>query len=253
MGYATYHQSPNKRWKKTKRTTRINLIPRDIIVGILARVAAHSLPDLLHAKLSCHEWNELGDDVDVYKQASLADFPVILGWKPESAEKKRKVASFLNKCMDAQNLEVLFRTGVVGYFSGREQEYALKCLRKAGNAGHVGAVYAISIISMLFMGGEHKEKGMEVLSAMKKSDELRVKVGEARRELISILKEIWIGSFVVHRQKPVFCTRRDHSCMKTGWDAGEENLSIDCTYCKCDFEISVIDSVLPSPLNNNVV
>ncbi|CAH9118666.1 unnamed protein product [Cuscuta europaea] len=155
--------------------------------------------------------------------------------------------------MDAQNLEVLFRRGVVSYFSGQEQEYALECLRKAGNAGHVGAVYTICIISILFMGAEHKEKGMEVLSAMKNSDELQEKVGEARRELISILKEIWIGSFVVHRRKTIFCSRRDHCCMKKGWDADEENLSIDCTYCKCDFEISVIDSVLPSPLNNNNV
>ncbi|CAH9093722.1 unnamed protein product [Cuscuta europaea] len=251
MGEATYEQKPNKRrWRRAKRTAKINLIPRDIIVDILVRVASDSLPDLLHAKFSCHEWNELGDDVNVYKHASLAEFPVISSWKPESAEKKRKVASFLNKCIDAQNLEALFRRGVVGYFNGKEQEYALECLRKAGNAGHVGAVYVICIISMLFMGGEDKEKGMEVLSAMKKSDELRGKVGDARRELTSIVKEIWNGDFVVHRQKPDCCSREDHCCTKTGWDADEENLSIDCPYCKCDFEISVIDSVLAPSLNN---
>ncbi|RAL49447.1 unnamed protein product [Cuscuta campestris] len=224
----------------------IPLLPRDLIVEVLARVACRSLDDFVNAKLSCQEWCQLGDESYVYKHASLAKFQIFPGWKQQSAEKKRKTSLFLYKCINAGNPEALFRTGVVGFFGCTEPiEYALECLKKAGNEGHVGAAYTICMISILFLGGEHREKGIMVLSAMKESKELKERVREAREELVRILRMIWKNKLHVRVQRPVCCSTADHCSRKRGWDFDEEDTSAECAYCRCDFEVFHVHKALP--------
>lgn len=67
---------------------------------------------LLSLFYSCRGWNELGDDSLVYKYASLVKIPIVQ-WQPETAENKVKKSLFLQKCIEAENLEALYRKGVV--------------------------------------------------------------------------------------------------------------------------------------------
>ncbi|XP_031101779.1 putative F-box protein At1g67623 [Ipomoea triloba] len=239
--------------KITHIVPSIHSLPRELVVHVLGRVASHSLRDLLNAKLrcksllfySCREWNELGDDNLVYKHASLAKIS-IFRWKRETPENKRRRSLFLQKCVDAGNLEALYRRGVVDYLQRKEQGYALGCLKKAANAGHVASKYAVCIIS-IYLGGEHKKDGISVLGRMKKSKQSRKEVRQARWKLLDIIKMMWLRNFLGVAPKPVCCTKH-RLCKKNSWgpiDSDDEDSGIECESCKCDLEISYFNSSWP--------
>nr|GMD45390.1 putative F-box protein At1g67623 [Ipomoea batatas] len=231
--------------KITHIVPSIHSLPHELLVHVLGRVASHSLRDLLNAKLSCREWNELGDDNLVYKHASLAKIS-IFRWKRETPENKRRRSLFLQKCADAGNLEALYRRGVVDYLQRKEQGYALGCLKKAANAGHVASKYAVCIIS-IYLGGEHKKDGINVLGSMKKSKQSRKEVRQARWKLLDIIKMMWLCNFMGVAPKPICCTKH-RLCKKNGWgpiDSDDEDSGIECESCKCDFEISHFSSSWP--------
>nr|GMD48281.1 putative F-box protein At1g67623 [Ipomoea batatas] len=213
--------------KITHIVPSIHSLPHELLVHVLGRVASHSLRDLLNAKLSCREWNELGDDNLVYKHASLAKIS-IFRWKRETPENKRRRSLFLQKCVDAGNLEALYRRGVVDYLQNKERGYALGCLKKAANAGHVASMYAVCIIS-IYLGGEHKKDGISVLGRMKKSKQSRKEVRQARWKLLDIIKMMWLRNFMGVAPKPVCCTKH-RLCKKNGWgpiDSDDEDSGIE--------------------------
>nr|GMD40536.1 putative F-box protein At1g67623 [Ipomoea batatas] len=213
--------------KITHIVPSIHSLPHELPFHVLGRVASHSLRDLLNAKLSCREWNELGDDNLVYKHASLAKIS-IFRWKRETPENKRRRSLFLQKCVDAGNLEALYRRGVVDYLQNKERGYALGCLKKAANAGHVASMYAVCIISIYL--GEHKKDGISVLGRMKKSKQSRKEVRQARWKLLDIIKMMWLRNFMGVAPKPVCCTKH-RLCKKNGWgpiDSDDEDSGIEC-------------------------
>nr|GMD45399.1 putative F-box protein At1g67623 [Ipomoea batatas] len=150
------------------------------------------------------------------------------------------------KCVDAGNLEALYRRGVVDYLQNKERGYALGCLKKAANAGHVASMYAVCIIS-IYLGGEHKKDGISVLGRMKKSKQSRKEVRQARWKLLDIIKMMWLRNFMGVAPKPVCCTKH-RLCKKNGWgpiDSDDEDSGIECESCKCDLEISHFSSSWP--------
>ncbi|XP_022891615.1 uncharacterized protein LOC111406415 [Olea europaea var. sylvestris] len=85
----------------------IGTIPTDLASDIMARVAANSLTDIANIKLSCKVLKEIAEDPHVYQNASLKKFPVGHWWPPSKEEK-----TFLNKCWEYGNPELLYRRGV---------------------------------------------------------------------------------------------------------------------------------------------
>ncbi|CAI9767202.1 unnamed protein product [Fraxinus pennsylvanica] len=230
--------------KNTNRVvTTIETIPREIASEILALVATDSLTDITNVKLSCKVLKEIAEDSYVYRHASLAKFPVVQ-WKSQTEEEK----TFLNKCWECRNPEFLYRKGVVDYFSRNRTESASEYLTTAARLGHVGAVYVISII-FLFGDDEQKQKGITVLSDMKKSRVFRKKVKHCRRFLIEILRMIWIKNSLIINHRPICCTRKDQHAKKQGWPATKiEEEDMSCEACTCDTELAFIFDVLPSTL-----
>ncbi|KAL2505837.1 F-box family protein [Abeliophyllum distichum] len=182
----TRHSRGKIMLKNAKRiVSTIKTIPRELSSDIMARVAANSLTDITNVKLSCKILNEIAEDSYVYQNVSLKKFRVVQ-WKSLSKEE----TAFLNKCSEFGNPEFLYRKGVVDYFSRNELDSAYECLRKAASQGHVGALYVICII-FLFSNDQFKQRGITILSEMKKSRAFRRKSKHCRRNLIEILREIW--------------------------------------------------------------
>lgn len=127
-------------------------------------------------------------------------------------------------------------------------ESASEYLTTAARLGHVGALYVISII-FLFGEDEKKQKGISVLSGMKKSRIFRKRVKRCRRFLIEILRMIWIKNSLVIYHRPICCTQRDQHAKKQGWPSTEfEEEDMSCDGCICDTELAFIFDVLPSTL-----
>nr|GMC65787.1 putative F-box protein At1g67623 [Ipomoea batatas]GMC65789.1 putative F-box protein At1g67623 [Ipomoea batatas]GMD89918.1 putative F-box protein At1g67623 [Ipomoea batatas]GME01287.1 putative F-box protein At1g67623 [Ipomoea batatas]GME17553.1 putative F-box protein At1g67623 [Ipomoea batatas] len=214
-------------------SSSIHSLPQELVVEILAKVAAHSWDDLFNARLSCKRWNDLDDEDFVYKHMSLAKLPIVK-WKPETEESKKKRCLFFQKCLDAGNLEALYRKGLVDYLGGKgAEDDALGYLKKAANAGHIASQYAVCII-LIFLGSEHKENGIRMLSEMM-SKESREDIRTAREKLGDIINLTWLNNFSI-ATKPVCCTKH-YGHVKNSWVPID---SVECKFCKCDEEISHI-------------
>ncbi|XP_019191744.1 PREDICTED: uncharacterized protein LOC109186275 [Ipomoea nil] len=190
---------------------------------------------------NCRRWKELGGEEFVYKHISLANLPIVQ-WKPEVEEDRRKRYLFFDKCIDAGNLEALYRKGLVDYLGGKgAEDDAIGCLKKAASAGHIASQYAVCII-LIFLGGESKETGIRMLSEIM-SKESREEVRTARGKLGDIIGTIWLRNFSF-AEKPVCCTKHSgRRRVNNGWgpiDSDDEDSSMECKFCKCDKEISHI-------------
>lgn len=135
----------------------------------------------------------------------------------------------------------------VHYFSDAKLDSAINCLKEAGNLGHLGAHYAMAIIFIL-CEDERRQKGISLLSEMKKSKILGKKVKECRENLKGILKMIWKNSLIV-KEKPTCCTmehlRKKNKKKMDGWSILEgEDQQVICEACCSDFEIASIIDVL---------
>lgn len=138
----------------------------------------------------------------------------------------------------------------VDYFSNMKIESSLENLKKAANLGHLGALYVVGIIS-LFSGDEFKQAGMQILIAMKRSTSTKRRVRECRKNLMAIIRTIWIRNHVVLEQTPRCCLTRDQHAIKTGFPSNDHNGdeededNLSCDACKCDREIASICGALP--------
>ncbi|KAL2462701.1 F-box family protein [Forsythia ovata] len=228
--------------KNAKRVvSTIRTIPIELASDIMARVASNSLTDIANVKLSNKVLNEIAEDPYVYQNVSLQKFPVV-PWNPLSEEEN----AFLNKCSEFRNPELLYRRGVVDYFSRNQLDSAFKWLKNAASLGHIGALYVICII-LLFSDDQFKQRGINILSAMKKSREFRRKLKYCRRNLIKILRMIWVKNSLIINHRPICCAQKDQHARKEGWPStkSEEEDNMTCDACICDTELAFIFCVLP--------
>lgn len=230
----------NMRENAQQSVSTIETIPIELVGDIMARVAANSLTDIANVKLSCKVLNEIAEDPYVYQNASLKKFPVGHWWPPSKEE-----ISFLNKCWEYGNPELLYRRGVFGYFSRNQLDSAPEYLKKAAKLGHIGAIYVIGII-LLFSDGECKQRGIAILSKMKKSRVLRRKLKDYRKNLNHMLcTMIWANKSLHINCLPICCTQA-HPAKTHGWPPMTiEEEDVSCDACICDAELAFIFEGLP--------
>ncbi|CAA2995297.1 F-box At1g67623 [Olea europaea subsp. europaea] len=232
------HKNMRKNAKRIVST--IGTIPTDLASDIMARVAANSLTDIANIKLSCKVLKEIAEDPYVYQNASLKKFPIGHWWLPSKEEK-----TFLNKCWEYGNPELLYRRGVLGYFGRNQLVSALKYLKKAVKLGHIGALHVICII-LLLSDGECKRSGIAILSKMKKSRELRRKLKDYRNNLTHMLcTTIWVNRSLHINHLPICCTQT-HPAKKHAWPPMTiEEEDVSCDACIGDAELAFIFDGLP--------
>ncbi|KAL2248933.1 putative F-box protein At1g67623 [Sesamum indicum] len=217
-------------------SSNLDSIPKDLLTHILARVATSSLNSYFNVKLSCKMLKEVAECSNVYKCISLDEFPM-----DALHDMNGDVRSFINRCVECENLDALYMLGMIEYFSCNNLAKALVCLNKSASLGHVGAYYIITII-LLLSGKDFKQRGVTLLSAMKSSVEYREKVKYYREKLIKFLRSAKTRNPKVLNGRPTCCTNDRHRFLETNALASVGNTDnyVFCDACTCDRELIYI-------------
>ncbi|PWA30256.1 tetratricopeptide-like helical domain-containing protein [Artemisia annua] len=174
-----------KRFGKVyRRSKNEELLPKDVLVSIFARVASSSFEDLFNAKLSCTDFLEAANDEYIYKYVSMDKFP-IFSWNRPSDQ----VLSFLARCFEKGNAEALFRHGMVEYFKQGNVESGLEFLKRASEKKHLEATYVYGMF-LLSRGGDSSKQGLQLLNCMKSSRSGNWNVGDCRDKVESVLHNL---------------------------------------------------------------
>ncbi|KAG5579031.1 hypothetical protein H5410_049658, partial [Solanum commersonii] len=126
------------------KRVRLVKVGGGLLGEIVEMVASNSFKDLINSRLSCKFFNEIGNELWVYKKLSLDDVSLKI-LMHRSSRTFKTYDSFMNVCIDCGNTEAIY-----------EDSYgAMPLLDKASKARHTAASYAISIFS-IFLGGEYR-------------------------------------------------------------------------------------------------
>ncbi|GAV79122.1 F-box-like domain-containing protein [Cephalotus follicularis] len=205
-------------------------LPNDLVLEILARVAASSFTDILNAKLSCKFLNEIANNDYIYQQVSLEKVPVIPWWP------NKQTSSFLDRCKKSGNVEALYRQGVIEYLSACNLESGLMYLRMATNSGHLGASYVLGVV--LLCNNDDDEEGINFLNIVHNNVQ---GFEECRQQLQEVTTCLWFNNYLV--PKPNNCLmQNEHLKKQRGWPTDNENV-IQCEACRCHREIKFVCSL----------
>ncbi|PWA82886.1 tetratricopeptide-like helical domain-containing protein [Artemisia annua] len=229
MGYcASLSVRDKKRFGKVYRRSKRyeELLPKDVLVSIFARVASSSLEDLLNAKLSCTDFLEAANHEYIYKYVSMDKFP-IFSWNRPSDQ----VLSFLARCFEKGNAEALFRQGMTEYFKQGNVKSGLEFFKRASEKKHLEATYVYGLL-LLSRGGESSKQGLELLNGLKSSRPGNWNVRESRDKVGSILSNMLLkmGS---HQKVYTKCRDQNHDYefRKRAWDFDTSEVLSSCDTC----------------------
>jgi hypothetical protein len=137
----------------------VKALPNDLLVNIVGKVASRSMADLCKTKLSCKEF--LNAQHAVMDKFALIPLP----WFNDEKE-----AVFLSCYRESGNLEIIYREGMVQYFSTLMVNLGFENLKKAALEGHHEAKYVYSMLLMANCDDEEGRKlGFDLFGEMKNS------------------------------------------------------------------------------------
>jgi hypothetical protein len=238
----------NKLKSKNRNDSPINILkalPKDLLVEIVGKVASHSMADLCKVKLSCKEFLSASEDGYVYQRASMDNFALVpLPWF-----KGEKETSFLKRCKESGNLEILYREGMVQYFGNNVMaNVGLENLKKAALEGHHEAKYVYSMLLMANCEDEEGRKsGFDFFAEFKNS--MGIGVARCRDRVKSFIKSMWVKNrVVVPNQQLSLCASNTCQCQSNGiektkkstWLANEidnDDICASCKYCDGNREL----------------
>ncbi|KAM6547479.1 hypothetical protein CsatB_019155 [Cannabis sativa] len=225
----------------------INWLPNDLIVDILADVAATSISDFFNAKLSWKLFNKLAKDNDEYihNKLSLDE----LSCHPWDLYLCKEAIALFMKCLHSQNLEAMYRQGVIDYLNfHQKKESSLELLKKAANAGHLGASYFMGII-YICKEDHHKSDdeseqsctklGLQLLGNIKTSAQML----ECRKKLKEIANSLWLT------QNHDFLIPKLFECQfperkRRLWPCLDDDLLLCCHTCRLNNEITFVCNLM---------
>ncbi|AES92025.1 F-box plant protein, putative [Medicago truncatula] len=133
--------------KNQKPISLVKTLPNDLLVNNVAKVASRSMIDLCKIKLSCKEFLNASEDDYVYQHAAMD-----------------------NRCRESGNLEIIYREGMVQYFSTLMVDLGLKNLKKTALEGHHEAKYVYSMLLMANCDDDEGRKlGFDLFDELKNS------------------------------------------------------------------------------------
>lgn len=177
-----------KQHKHDGSFTTVKALPKDMLVEIFAKVATRSIFDHCMIKLCCKEFLHAAEDDYVYRHASMENFALVpLPWFTGNKE-----SSFLKRCRESGNSEILYREGMVQYFTSSMMELGLKNLKEAALEGHHDAKY---VYCMLLMCGEdelgERKQGFDLFCSLKASSTSLIR---CRKRVKSFVQNIWVNN-----------------------------------------------------------
>jgi hypothetical protein len=234
--------------KSRKNQTPISIVktlPNDLLVNIVGKVASRSMTDLCKIKLSCKEFLNASKDGYVYQHATMDKFALVpLPWFTDEKE-----TSFLSRCKESGNLEIIYREGMVQYFSTLMVDVGLKNLKKAALEGHHEAKYVYSMLLMANWDDEEGRKlGFDLFGELKNSTGITI-VG-CRKRVKSFIQSMWVKNVVVAQNQglSLCCSSTCHNPetekvvkKHSTWFMDEfDNDDVGvCKYCDGNYEFSL--------------
>ncbi|XP_022957270.1 putative F-box protein At1g67623 [Cucurbita moschata] len=118
----------------------IESLPNDLLIEVLAKVAAFSFTHLVQAKLATKDFLEASSHGYIFQHASLGNFQKLL-WN-NSIE----FWSFMEKCNNNENPETLYRKGMLEFFTHCREAFGMTYLKLSAQKGYPKACYVYGII-----------------------------------------------------------------------------------------------------------
>uniref|UniRef100_M1DHA0 At2g35280-like TPR domain-containing protein n=1 Tax=Solanum tuberosum TaxID=4113 RepID=M1DHA0_SOLTU len=142
----------------------------------------------IESLLSSKVLNQVANEPYVYQKVTLVEFPDYI-WPLNRWSVVQKSTSFLDMCKASENLEALYRKNMFDYFNHNDPN-TLGIINQAADGGHIGASYALDIIS-IFKGGESMREGLMFIANMKKMETLKLR--RCRQKLRYFLGGMWVS------------------------------------------------------------
>ncbi|KAK7292131.1 hypothetical protein RIF29_07848 [Crotalaria pallida] len=222
-----------------KRGTTISL-PKNLITNIVARVASHSLADLVNLKRCCKDFLDAAEDDFAYKHVSLLHKFPLFPWRPLNDKK----LSFLKRCKESQNMDTLFREGLLEYLRG-EKISGLRILKIVALKGHKEAKYVYGMIMLSSEDEELRKEGLEHMRFLRESK----CVIRCRGKVEKLVQYAWKKNILLHNKK----TLCHNKSICKGWrpregrwlllddeDDNNDNINM-CEYCRWDQELELFN------------
>jgi hypothetical protein len=225
----------------------VEALPDELFVNIVGKVATFSMADLFKITLSCKDFYKASKDPHVYQHAALDKFPLIpLPWFTNEKE-----TAFLSRCREMGNIEIIYREGMVQYFSTLMVNLGFENVKNATLGGHHEAKYVYSMLLMANSDdGEGRKLGFDLFGELKNST--YINLVSCRKRVKSFIKSMWLrNSVVVPNQELSLCC--SSTCQSSGgavkmvkkhspWrhiDEFDNDVSFSCKYCDGNYELGL--------------
>jgi len=232
-------------------TSLVEALPNELSVNIVGKVATFSMADLYKITLSCKDFCKALKDPHVYQHAALDKFALIpLPWFTDEKE-----TTFLNRCRESGNLEIIYREGMVQYFSTLMVNLAFENVKNAALGGHHEAKYVYSMLLMANSEDEEGRKlGFDLFGELKNST--CISLVSCRKRVKYFIRSMWVrNSVVVPNQELSLCC--SSTCQSGGgavkmvkkhsaWrliDEFDNDVSFSCKYCDGNYELGLFCKV----------
>jgi len=238
--------SAKKEIKETPKSLA-EALPDELLANIVGKVATFSMADLFKITLSCKDFCKALKDPHVYQHAALDKFALIpLPWFTDEKE-----TMFLSRCREMGNLEIIYREGMVQYFSTLMINLGFENLKNAALGGHYEAKYVYSMLLMANIeDGEGRKLGFDLFGELKNST--CISLVSCRKRVRSFIQSMWVrNSVVVPNQELSLCC--SSTCQSSGgeekvvkkhstWkpvDEFDNDVSFSCKYCDGNYELGL--------------
>ncbi|XP_030476450.1 uncharacterized protein LOC115693578 [Syzygium oleosum] len=209
-----------------------DVLPNDLVVEILASVAANSMDDIFNAKLSCKMFNELAEDDYIYRRISLNKISRILWRHPKEGN------AFIQRCIKCDNVEALYRQGLYEYVCLTKVESGMELLSRATQIGHLGASYVVGLL-LVAEGGELKKEGVRLLRKVYSSGQ----VVECRKMYVDTVHNMWQNNPIIFKEElpGCDCQMKTEHCKRRGWVRDIDYYDdTECEQCICQAEKEIL-------------
>lgn len=212
----------------------IKSLPNDLLIEVLAKVAASSYIDLIQAKLATKDFLEASNDGYVFRHVSLRNFRKLL-WNNSP-----EFWSFIENCNNNENPESLYRKGMLEFFTHCREASGLGYLKLSAQKGYVDACYVYGII---MYASNVKDDGLKYLKNCEMK--LEYKMSECRRRVKSFVWCLWVNNKIcLSENGERYCSNVKNNCMinekRKGWDWNDEDDYYGehaCEECKWNGEV----------------
>ncbi|XP_023549459.1 putative F-box protein At1g67623 [Cucurbita pepo subsp. pepo] len=217
----------------------IESLPNDLLIEVLAKVAAFSFTDLVQAKLATKEFLKASSHGYIFQHASLRNFQKLI-WNNNP-----EFWSFMEKCNNNGNPETLYQKGMLEFFTHCREASGLAYLKLSAQKGYPETCYVYGII---LYAASLEDEGVKFLKICEAK--LGFKLAECRRRVKEFVRYLWVKNKISLPEKDSSDQRGCESVVKNcckknvrriGWDGNDEDdyyREHTCEACKWNEEVS---------------